>query len=161
VTNRYEKPSQLGPDRWASLVAARRRALDDPRGSSACIVVNAGTAVTIDALDVDGVFQGGLILPGIRLMIDALAEKTAALKVPLGTYAHFPTSTSDAIYAGAIHAICGAVELLRLKVRYEDAPVRVFLSGGTARQVAPYVSDPLEVVDNLVLEGVLLLASED
>jgi type III pantothenate kinase len=161
VTNRYEKPSQLGPDRWASLVAARRRAVDDPHGSTACIVVNAGTAVTIDALDVDGVFQGGLILPGIRLMIDALAEKTAALKVPLGTYAHFPTSTSDAIYAGAIHAICGAVELLRLKVRYEDAPVRVFLSGGTARQVAPYVSDPLEVVDNLVLEGVLLLASED
>jgi type III pantothenate kinase len=161
VTNRYDKASQLGPDRWASLIAARRRALDDPRGASPCIVVNAGTAVTIDALDIDGVFQGGLIVPGIRLMIDALAEKTAALKVPLGTYAHFPTSTSDAIYAGAIHAICGAIELLRLKVRHDDALVRVFLSGGAAREVAPYVSDPLEVVDNLVLEGVLLLAAED
>lgn len=160
VTNRYDKPTQLGPDRWASLVAARARALDDPRDTTACIVVNAGTAVTIDALDVDGVFQGGLILPGIRLMIDALAENTAALKVPPGTYAHFPTSTSDAIYAGAIHAICGAIELLRLKVRYEDALVRVFLSGGAAHELAPYVSGPLAVVDNLVLEGVVLLAAE-
>lgn len=160
VTNRYDKPGQLGPDRWASLIAARRRALDDPRETTACIVVNAGTAVTIDALDVDGTFRGGLILPGIRLMISALAENTAALKVPRGTYAHFPTSTSDAIYAGAIHAICGAIELLRLKVRYEDALVRVFLSGGAAQELAPFVSGPLEVVDNLVLEGVLLLAAD-
>ena len=160
VSNRYAKPVQLGPDRWASLIAARRRALMNG-DSPACIVVNAGTAVTIDALDVDGVFQGGLILPGIRLMINALANNTAALKVPQGTYAHFPTNTSDAIYSGAIHAICGAVELLRLKVRLDEAAVRCFLSGGAAHELSPYLSGPLEVVDNLVLEGVLLLASAE
>jgi type III pantothenate kinase len=123
-------------------------------------VVNAGTAVTIDALDADGVFQGGLILPGIRLMIQALADNTAALKVPPGTYAHFPTNTADAIYSGAVHAICGAIELLRLKVRLDEVAVKCYLSGGAAHEVAPYVSGPLEVVDNLVLEGVLLLADE-
>lgn len=159
VDNRYAKPAQLGPDRWASLVAARRRALQ-AGGSAACIVVNAGTAVTIDALDVDGVFQGGLILPGIRLMVQALADNTAALKVPMGSYAHFPTNTADAIYSGAVHAICGSIELLRLKVRLDEPTVKCYLSGGAAHEVAPYVSGPLEVVDNLVLEGVLLLAGE-
>src|SRR5436190_14548208 len=125
VTNRYTKPVQLGPDRWASLIAARRRALaSGGADSAACIVINAGTAVTIDALDVDGVFQGGLILPGIRLMIQALADNTAALKVPPGNYAHFPTNTADAIYSGAVHAICGSIELLRLKVRLDEPTVK-------------------------------------
>jgi type III pantothenate kinase len=160
IVNRYARPEQLGPDRWVSLIAARRRALAAEGESAACIVVNAGTAVTIDALDADGVFLGGLILPGVRLMLQALADNTAALKVPIGTFAHFPTETGDAIYTGAIQAICGAVELLRLKVRDTDEPVRCFLAGGTAPEVAPYLSGPLEVVDNLVLEGVLLLASE-
>lgn len=160
VVNGYARPEQLGADRWASLVAARRRALMVEGDTPGCIVVNAGTAVTIDALDADGVFQGGLILPGLRLMVQALADNTAALKVPAGTFAHFPTSTSDAIYSGAVQAVCGAVELLRLKVGHESRPVWCFLSGGTAPQVAPYLSAPIEVVDNLVLEGVLLLASE-
>jgi len=160
VTNRYVRPAQLGPDRWASLVAARRRALERAGETNACIVVNAGTAVTIDALDHDGVFQGGLILPGIRLMLQALADNTAALKVPQGTFAHFPAETGDAIFSGAVYAICGAIELLRLKVSHDSSAVTCFLSGGAAHEVAPYLSGPLEVVDNLVLEGVLLLASE-
>jgi type III pantothenate kinase len=160
VVNGYARPEQLGPDRWASLVAARRRALMLDGPPPACVVINAGTAVTIDALDADGVFQGGLILPGIRLMTQALADNTAALKVPAGTFAHFPTNTSDAIYSGAVQAVCGAAELLRLKIGHEGRPVHCFLAGGTAQQVGPYLSGPVEVVDNLVLEGVLLLASE-
>lgn len=161
VVNRYVRPSQLGPDRWASLVAARKRLVEAGTGDASCIVVNAGTAVTIDALDGEGVFRGGLILPGVRLMIQSLADNTAALKVPTGTYSHFPTDTADAIYSGAVHAICGAIELLRLKVRLDEAGVKCFVSGGAAHVVAPYVSGPLEVVDNLVLEGVLSLAGED
>jgi type III pantothenate kinase len=160
VTNGYRKPAQLGPDRWASLVAARRRALAGGFESPACVVVNVGTAVTIDALDADGVFQGGLILPGIRLMIQALADNTAALKLPPGSFAHFPTTTADAIYSGAVQAICGAVELLRLKVRRDESQVACLVSGGAAHEVAPWLSEPLQVVDNLVLEGVVLLAEE-
>ena len=160
VINGYSRPDQLGADRWASLAASRRRALMVEGPPPACIVINAGTAVTVDALDAEGVFQGGLILPGIRLMVQALADNTSALKMPMGTFAHFPTNTADAIYSGAIQAICGAVELMRLKVGHDGRPVHCFLSGGAAPQVAPYLSEPVEVVDNLVLEGVLLLASE-
>jgi type III pantothenate kinase len=158
VVNCYAKPSQLGPDRWAALVCARRRMLASEQYPPPCVVVNAGTAVTVDALDADGVFLGGIILPGLRLMLQALADHTAALKVPPGDYQDFPTSTADALYSGALNAACGAVELMRARLRRGDASVKCYLAGGSAHELASHLAGPLEVVDNLVLEGVLLLA---
>jgi len=158
VVNRYARPSQLGPDRWASLVAARQRSLATELFPPACVVVNAGTAVTIDALDVDGVFRGGLILPGIRLMLQALAENTAALKPEPGEFREFPDNTADAIHSGAVQAICGAIELMRRRIDTDPAQVRAYLAGGAAGEIARHLNPPVEVVDNLVLEGVLALA---
>jgi type III pantothenate kinase len=158
VFNNYTIPAQLGADRWASLVAARRRTIASEMFPSSCVVVNAGTAVTIDALDAEGVFRGGIILPGLRLMLRALSENTAALKVAPGSFADFPISTPDALYSGAVQAVCGAIEQMRAKLR-EDSDVKCFLAGGFAREIAPHLAGPVEVVDNLVLEGVLVLAS--
>ena len=158
VVNRYERPAQLGADRWASLVAARRRAVASELFPPPCVVVNAGTAVTIDALDADGVFRGGLIVPGLALMLRALADNTAALKVPPGEFQDFPVNTPNAIYSGAIQAVCGAIELTRERLRAEDSVTKCYLAGGAAREIAPHLSQPVEVVDNLVLEGVLELA---
>ncbi|MEO7498971.1 MAG: type III pantothenate kinase [Betaproteobacteria bacterium] len=158
VVNRYERPAQLGADRWASLVAARKRAVAGEPFPPPCVVVNAGTAVTIDALDADGVFRGGLILPGIALMLRALADNTAALKVPPGEFEAFPTNTPNALHTGAIQAVCGAIELTREQLRHDDVYAKCYLAGGAAHLVAPHLSEPVEVVDNLVLEGVLELA---
>ena len=158
VVNRYERPAQLGADRWASLVAARKRAVASELFPPPCVVVNAGTAVTIDALDADGVFRGGLILPGLALMLRALADNTAALKVPPGTYEDFPVNTANAVYSGAIQAVCGAIELTRERLRQADVVAKCYLAGGAAREIAPHLSAPVELVDNLVLEGVLELA---
>jgi type III pantothenate kinase len=157
VRNGYEVPSQLGADRWASLVAARQRLLQDgpPRPA---IVVNAGTAVTVDGLDADGLFRGGLILPNIRLMLRVLAENTAALKVPPGRHEPFPTNTPDALYSGAVQAICGAIELARARLPHDGEPAACFVAGGVAPELAPHLTAPVELVDNLVLEGVLVLA---
>ena len=158
VVNRYSRPAQLGADRWASLVAARRRSLASDLFPPACVVVNAGTAVTVDALDGEGVFRGGLILPGMRLMLRALAENTAALKVAPGGYREFPDNTPDALYSGAVQAVCGAVEQMRRRIDTNPAPVRVYLAGGAAAEIAPYLSPPVEIIEGLVLEGVLALA---
>jgi len=65
------------------------------------VVVNAGTAVTIDALDGDGVFAADSS-SGMRLMLRALADNTSALKVPPGEYREFPENTADAVYSGAV-----------------------------------------------------------
>jgi type III pantothenate kinase len=158
VVNRYSPPSQLGPDRWASLVAARLRAIDNGAEPHPIVVVNAGTAVTVDTLDADGVFRGGIILPNMRLMLRALADNTNALKVAPGAYADFPTNTADALYTGALQAVCGAIELCRARVSTQGAPVRCYLAGGAAPELAPHLAAPVELVDNLVLEGVLALA---
>jgi type III pantothenate kinase len=158
VQNRYARPSQLGADRWASLCAARRRALADDLFPPACVVVNAGTAVTVDALDGDGVFRGGFILPGLRLMLKALAENTAALKMPPGEVRPFPDNTADALYSGAMTAVCGAIEQMRRRVDPRAEQLRCYLAGGAAAEIAPHLNPPVEVVDNLVLEGVLALA---
>lgn len=160
VTNRYARPAQLGADRWASLVAAWRRANAVDLFPPACVVVNAGTAVTIDALDVDGVFRGGLILPGIRLMQQALAENTSGLRASVGAFRDFPDNTADAMYSGAIQAVCGAIEQMRRRIDAIPAHVRCYLAGGAAPEIAPHLDPPVELVDPLVLEGVLALAGE-
>jgi len=160
VTNLYEIPSQLGADRWASAVAARQRLLAGGEPPAPVVVVNAGTAVTVDTIDAQGNFLGGMILPNMRLMLRALAENTAALKVPPGGYAPFPTSTPDAIYTGALSAVCGAIELARHRAAPEAPSVRCFIAGGAASELAQHLALPVEVVDNLVLEGVLAIAAE-
>jgi type III pantothenate kinase len=160
VTNRYAVPAQLGPDRWASLIAAWRRSTTTDLFPPACVVVNAGTAVTIDALDENGVFHGGMILPGMRLMREALVENTAGLKVPAGGFKAFPDNTTDAIHTGSIQAICGAIEQMRRQIDSNPAQVRCYLSGGAAADIGEHIHPPVEVVDTLVLEGVLALAEE-
>ena len=62
VSNSYVDPAQLGCDRWAALIGARQL------GGGPAVVVNAGTALTVDALTDDGVFVGGIIIPGAELM---------------------------------------------------------------------------------------------
>ena len=159
VTNGYETPSQLGADRWVSLIAARRRALAaNESAPRPCVVVKAGTAVTIDALDADGVFRGGLILPGVDLMLRALADNTAALRAQPGRFQTFPVTTPNALFSGAVQAACGAIELMRLSLGREGPAVTCYLAGGSASDIAPRLSEPVEVVENLVLEGVVVLA---
>lgn len=144
VTNGYDNPAQLGADRWAALIAAR--ALH----TGPAIVMMAGTATTIDALDGDGRFRGGLILPGLELMRAALARNTADLPQAAGHYREQPTNTDDGIVSGAIHATLGALERLRNTLGKETP---CLLSGGAAAELAPLLTQPCRLIDNLVLEG--------
>ncbi len=151
VTNGYANPSQLGADRWAALVGARG-VLTSP-----ALVVMAGTATTIDVLDAEGTFRGGLILPGLDLMRQALARNTAGLPEARGTYRDIPTNTDDAIVSGALHATLGAIE--RMARHVADGAGTVILSGGAAEKLAPHIRLPLRRVDNLVLEGLARVAA--
>jgi len=145
VTNGYDDPARLGADRWAALIGARARHAGD------ALVVMAGTATTIDALDATGRFHGGLILPGLDLMRDALARRTANLPEARGRYCEAPTNTDDAIASGILHATLGAIG--RMARRAAGADFRVILSGGAAEFLAPHLEWPHLRVDNLVLEG--------
>ncbi|CAB1371062.1 type III pantothenate kinase [Denitratisoma oestradiolicum] len=146
VSNAYEQPGQLGADRWAALIGAWHLQ------GAACLVVSAGTATTIDVLDSSGIFQGGLILPGLDLMRQALARNTAQLPSQSGQYRETPRNTLDAISSGAIHATLGAIS--RMYAQVADRPgAACLLTGGAAEALAPHLTLPLRRVEDLVLEG--------
>jgi len=157
VRNAYSNPSQLGSDRWAALIAAWHLVHGE------CLVVNSGTATTIDALSGQGEFVGGLILPGVELMQRSLVAATDQLKSAPGEYVRFPLNSADALFSGAIQASCGAIERQYNLLADDSAPL--ILSGGAARVLQPCLDQklfaaPPRVVENLVLQGLSLMALE-
>ncbi len=152
VRNRYERPEQLGPDRWAALIAAR--ALH----SGPCLVVNAGTATTVDMLTGEGVFLGGAILPGAELMRFVLHEHTGRLKIQDGHYQDTPRNTADAIETGCRHAQAGAIERLYRVFRDLELNPLSIVSGGAGLSLVDQLSMPRRYVENLVLDGLARIA---
>lgn len=153
VTNGYADPGQLGSDRWAALIAAHRV------GPGHKLVVNAGTALTIDALTAEGRFLGGVIVPGPALMRRSLDRGTAGLRLTEGAFAEFPASTPEAITSGAIQACAGAVERMRDAMAGRGAtPSQVVLSGGAAHEIARHLPIAATIRENLVIDGLLLIA---
>jgi type III pantothenate kinase len=120
--------------------------------------VNSGTATTVDALSATGEFLGGLILPGVELMQRSLSDATAQLGFMRGTYAAFPQNTADALFSGAIQATCGAIG--RQHALLTDVVAPAVMAGGAAEILREHLNLPLLVVDNLVLQGLLLIAQE-
>jgi type III pantothenate kinase len=159
VTNGYDHPGRLGVDRWVAMIGARHRVLAEgpPRPA---LVVMVGTAVTVDAMDAQGRFLGGLILPGFGLMLRALEMGTAGLKAPTGEVMEFPTNTSDALMSGGADAIAGAVERMhrKLMARTGEKPA-LLMTGGAAVKLAPITDLRFDTVDTLIFEGLLQLQS--
>jgi type III pantothenate kinase len=155
VRSSYADPAVLGPDRWAALIGARHL------HERACVVVNAGTAMTVDALTAQGIFVGGFIVPGYALMREALARNTAGLKVQDGQFSYFPDNTANAISSGALNALSGAVDrMLRYLSETGQEDAIVLLSGGDAPLLEPLLVMP-QLVDNLVLEGLARIGASD
>ena len=147
ITNGYRDPAQLGCDRFAAAIGAR--AFDPGR---ALVVATCGTATTIDAITPDGLFVGGMILPGLALMAGSLAKNTAQLpQVAPGTALPptFADNTMDAIVSGCINAQAGAIERA---VAAHGADTCI-VSGGAAGYIVPALAIPHPVRDNLVLAG--------
>lgn len=155
VKNRYERPELLGPDRWAALIAAR--ALHN----GACLVVNAGTATTVDMLTAEGSFLGGAILPGVELMRFVLHEHTGRLPIQEGTYRDAPRNTVDAIESGCRHAQAGAVERIFRVFRDMGGTPLCIVAGGAGRTLVDQLSMPRRYVENLVLDGLARIAASE
>ena len=170
--NGYHIPSQLGSDRWCSLLAAWAHY------QQSALVVNAGTAVTLDALQVEealgkdkhAVFDGGSIQPGLQLMWQSLQQSTAQLNAAFpddfSAADVRPRNTQQAMLQGCLHAIAGAVLLQYQALSSTCAtPPLLLLSGGDAQRLQPYLSHMLSVeaiiVDNLVLRGLASLAESN
>ncbi len=150
IQSGYRVPESLGSDRFASMIGAR--ALFPQQK---LIVATCGTATTIDAVNSEGHFVGGMIVPGLQLMAQSLAHNTAQLplaSLPAAAISPFADHTAAAIASGCLHAQAGAIE--RAVSEFSDTTVpRCILSGGAASYIAPNLRVPHQLVDNLVLIG--------
>ena len=160
--NGYDHPTRLGADRWVAMVGALARMKAQTRGKSPrpLVVVMVGTAVTVEAIDAQGHFLGGFILPGHGIMLRALESGTAGLRVPTGEVREFPTNTSDALTSGGTYAIAGAVDRMvqHVRARCLDEPL-CYMTGGAGWKMAPSMTVAFELVDSLIFDGLRQLAS--
>lgn len=158
LTNGYDHPTRLGADRWVAMIGAWHRMM--ARGErKPLVVVMVGTAVTVEAIDADGKFMGGIIIPGHGIMLRALESGTAGLHVPTGEVVDFPTNTSDALTSGGTFAIAGAVERMIQHVQQHCGVTPVcIMTGGAGWKMAPSMSVSFELVDSLIFDGLLEIA---
>jgi type III pantothenate kinase len=151
----YDEPRQLGADRWAALVAAR--AISPDRGA---VVVDAGTAITVDGLNAQGIHVGGVILPGVRLMRRALGEGTARIgSVGGGEVALNTHNTASAVATGTV--LGGAAAVSRIVNDYTSvagADARLLICGGEAELLSAHIDTTFEHVPDLVLRGLCIVA---
>lgn len=157
VRTLYQEPDKLGADRWSAVIAARALS------KSSALIVNAGTATTIDLLGSNGVHYGGWILPGLELMQKSLESSTAQL--PLATRDEsklsFGTSTNQAIISGCDAAQIGAIgHAIAVAKEMNQNVERIWLDGGNAKILANEIeqlsrtnSIRTEVSEGLVLRG--------
>lgn len=154
------EPDKVGIDRLLNAVAANDRV----QRAIPKIIIDAGSAVTVDWVDAEGVFGGGAIFPGVRLMTQGLHDYTALLPVvPIqsSSPAVPGTSTSAAIEAGVFWAVAGGIKALvrQLLARADAGSKRaIFLTGGDARLLAPVMDTDVTLWPEMTLQGLRLTA---
>ena len=157
IRNSYKEPTQLGVDRLVAMVAAYRR------WRAAVCVVDCGTAVTVDLVDGEGVFRGGVIAPGTSLMRRALALDTHGLPLTEITASTVGARTTEAgIAAGCLLAVSGLIGRVHSEFSHElGAALQCVLTGGEALQVLPTLNLPCDHDPDLVLHGLAFLAGSE
>lgn len=151
---RMDYPSQLGADLVVDAVAALSR-YQPP-----IAVFDMGTATTMSVIDAKGDYIGGMIIPGLRLSVDALSAHTAQLPyIHLGVPPRLiGTNTVDCMKAGAIYSNAAMLDGLVDRVEEElGAPVTVVATGGLMNTILPNCRREIHYHENLMMEGLYLL----
>lgn len=151
----YPKPASIGADRLANAVAGW------DRYHGPVIVADFGTALTFDIITGDGRYVGGVIAPGLPLMTDYLAERTALLPhIGLGgKYRAYGRNTREAMRVGAMVGYRGMVREILGHVRGGMAEPKVYVcaTGGYAARAVDGLGEPIEILPQLTLEGLILI----
>ena len=157
LTNGYRDPAQLGVDRWLSMIAAYHLV------KGAVIVVDCGTAVTVDLVKNDGLFAGGVIMPGLNTALNSLQSATAvefdanSFSDAIGVTAQ---STETAVRSGVLFGLAGAIDsVLGQQSSLLDKTPALFITGGDADRLIPYLQSTLDHQPDLVLQGLQIFAA--
>jgi type III pantothenate kinase len=158
VGNAYKQPRRLGVDRWVAMIGARAEF------RAALCIVDAGTAVTIDALDSHGQHLGGQIIPGLNLMSKSLSTETSDIAIggrKLPDLANgqqvFANTTKAAVQSGSLAAVCGAIERAMKAMRSAGYRPKIVLTGGDASRILKQLEGNIIHRPNLVLQGLAFM----
>lgn len=163
VINGYSEPARLGVDRWLALIGARQLC------RAPQLVVDAGTALTIDLLDEFGQHKGGWIVPGRQLLLQALTKGTAAVRPQGGAQgevvAHsFGLDTNAAVSSGCWQMLLGAVRQAQAEAQQllgSNLRPKLLLCGGDGPALAALLTEPCQLLPDLVLRGLAWLARRE
>lgn len=154
VTNSYDSPKKLGIDRWLAFLAAYKDA------QAPVVVIDIGTAMTVDLVDANGLHLGGWINPGFRLMNLALTEHTALVRSGghHGEELSFGTQTKECVQNGCRAALAGTVlyAIEKAKSQFNGVEPVLYLTGGGTNHLPPEIKKLGKYRPHLVLEGLSL-----
>jgi type III pantothenate kinase len=156
LINDYDRPREVGADRLVNGLAAWKKF------GTAVVIVDFGTATTVDAVSRDGHYLGGAIAPGLFISTDALFRAAARLpRVEIVAPDHaLGTNTAQSMQSGIVFGYAGMVrELVTRIVREVDAPenVTTLATGGLAELIAPLVDEIQHIEPQLTLDGLRLI----
>jgi type III pantothenate kinase len=156
LRNACAEPRELAIDRWLGLLAAWRQV------RAPLIVASARAAYAVDLVDGDGQHRGGCMVPGARIMREALHTQTAGIRAPsladaAATSGVFGINTAGGVQQGARLALAALTD--RLAATFAAAigrEARVFVTGGAGPEIAALMRHPQQQQPDLVLEGLAL-----
>ncbi|HFD80047.1 MAG TPA: type III pantothenate kinase [Gammaproteobacteria bacterium] len=157
VRNAYEEPDRLGADRWASLLAAHALC----RGPA--VIVDCGTAITVDAIAGNGEHLGGLITPGMELMRSSLSSAAPGVEADEDgqQVSLLARSTGAAVSGGILYMTVSLIDRVFMDLQADlGRQTRLLLSGGDAGRVQPLLAAEPRLEPDLVLRGLAVYAEE-
>ena len=158
IENGYLEPTELGVDRWLAMVGARVYT-----GSRPVVVIDAGTAITIDYVDADGVFSGGVIFPGLTTMTLSLNQSTSRIRVKpaqlqSGRINLQGFTTESAVKNGIMHAAISAIDAAVDCYEKINGDIAVIISGGDALEITKLSRFKMLQIPKLVLAGLSVIS---
>ena len=150
VKIQYKDVSRLGVDRWLAMLAAYNQS-DGP-----CLIIDSGTAFTLDVINEEGLHLGGYILPGLRLMRESLVSKTGIRLADqvLEPRLELGNSTQEAVFNGGVASLVALVEKEIEEQRNKGFKPNVFITGGDASVLDDLLTYPKSTIEeDLVLDG--------
>lgn len=155
---KLDNPAQLGSDRVADAVAAVNNY------PSPLIIIDMGTATTISVIDKDKNFLGGMIIPGLRVSLDSLTNRTSQLpKISLDPPKRvIGSNTIDCMKSGIIYSnassIDGIIDRIEEELGYKCT---VISTGGLSRAIIPYCKHDITIDDQLLLKGLMIIYNKN